>query len=55
MQSEGKSIKASEWSCYLLLSEELSEIKEEVVKVVHGDCFPPQNPAHTAGHRCVLV
>ncbi len=50
----GKSIKGSGPGGYLYLAEELSQIKEEVVKVVHGDCVSPRNPPHevTVRHRC---
>lgn len=42
----GGGIKA-EQGCYQGSAEELSEIKEEVVKVVKGSSVPPWNPPHT--------
>lgn len=36
-----------EQGCYQGPGEELSEIKEEVVKVVKGNSVPPWNPPHT--------
>lgn len=45
-QERGGGIKA-EQGCYQGSAAELSEIKEEVVKVVKGNGGPPWNPPHT--------
>lgn len=50
---EGGGIKA-EQGCYQSPAEELSEIKEEVVKVVKGNGVPPWNPPHTDAHSHTL-
>lgn len=42
----GGGIKA-EQGCYQGPAEELTEIKEEVVKMVKGNGVPPRNPPHT--------
>lgn len=49
----GASIKA-EAGCYLHLAEELSQIKQEVVKVARVVAVPPRNPPHAdkAGRMC---
>lgn len=49
--SGGGGIKA-EQGCYQGPGEELSEIKQEVVKVVKGNGVPPWNPPHT--HTCTV-
>lgn len=50
---KGEGIKA-EQGCYQDPAEELSEIKEEVVKVVKGNGVPPWNPPHTDAHSHTL-
>lgn len=45
VRGRGKSIKA-EAGCYLHLAEELSQIKQEVVKVARVVAVPPRNPPH---------
>lgn len=45
----------AEQSCYQGSAEELSEIKEEVVKVVKGNRVLPWNPPHTHTHTSTVT